>query len=65
MKKINNSLSDILWLLLYLSCVSNHNGNNNKFIMKTRVERQSDAFKEALEVCYLYGLNWKEHIIQK
>ena len=33
--------------------------------MKTRVERQSDAFKEALEVCYLYGLNWKEHIMLK
>ena len=32
--------------------------------MKTR-ERQSDAFKEALEVCYLYGLNWKEHIMPK
>ena len=33
--------------------------------MKTRVERQSDAFKEALELCYLYGLNWREHIIPK
>lgn len=33
--------------------------------MKTRVEKQSDAFKEALEVCYLYGLNWKEHIMLK
>lgn len=33
--------------------------------MKTRLERQSDAFKEALEVCYLHGLNWKEHIMLK
>ena len=33
--------------------------------MKTRVQRQSDAFKDALEACYLYGLSWKEHIMPK
>ena len=33
--------------------------------MKTRVQRQSDAFKDALEVCSLHGLNWREHIIPK
>lgn len=33
--------------------------------MKTRVQRQSDAFKDALEVCCLHGLNWKEHIMLK
>ena len=22
-----------------------------------------DAFNEAMELCYLYGLNWREHMI--
>lgn len=30
--------------------------------MKTRIEKQSDAFKEALWICRHYGLDWRKHI---
>lgn len=33
--------------------------------MKDRVNRQSEAFKTALDYCKIWGLDWRYHIIPK
>lgn len=33
--------------------------------MTDRIKRQSEAFKEALEYCKIFGLNWRTNIQPK
>lgn len=33
--------------------------------MRNRIDRQSEAFREALDYCRLFGLDWRRHIQPK
>lgn len=45
--------------------VGNINNQLDKGFMKDRINRQSEAFKEALEYCKIFGLNWRTNIQPK
>lgn len=42
-----------------------HYSRNNWAAMTNRIERQTEAFREALKICRSYALDWKRHIYPK